>query len=79
MDEAENLVPFTGITTLPTDPANVLRFAAKQKFERVTIVGMLNDGEEYFAASDADGGSVLWDLERAKLKLLRMPDECEEG
>lgn len=79
MDDAENVIPFTGITTLPTDPARVLSYAAKQKFSRVVIVGALDNGEEYFASSDADGGSILWDLERVKLRLLRVPDEFEEG
>ena len=29
------------------------------------------DGEEYFASSIADGGTVLWLIERMKLQLLR--------
>lgn len=68
------VVNWRGITTLPLDPERVID-AAKGKLERVVIIGRTVDGEEYFASSEADGGTVMWDLERAKLRLLRTADD----
>lgn len=70
-----SVVDFGGVTRLPTDPARVLERAANAGLQSVVIVGFDADGNEFFASSDTDGGDVLWHLERAKLKLLRMPDE----
>jgi len=61
------------ITSLDLDPDRVLE-RAKGNLARVIIVGMDKDGNEYFASSCADGGVGVWDLERAKLKLLRIVD-----
>ena len=70
-----SVVDFGGVTRLPTDPARVLERAANAGLQSVVIVGFDADGNEFFASSDTDGGDVLWHLERANLKLLRMPDE----
>ena len=62
------------ITTLDVDPDRIIQKAIGQ-MRRVVIIGIDKDGDEYFASSVADGGTVLWDLERAKMRLLRMPEE----
>ena len=61
------------ITCLDLDPDRVID-RAKGKLARVMVIGVDKDGEEYFASSCADGGVCVWDLERAKLKLLRRVD-----
>lgn len=61
------------VTTLPLDPDRILQKAVGQ-LDRVVLIGIDKDGGEYFASSDPDGGTVLWDIERAKLKLLRLAD-----
>lgn len=61
-------------TLLDSDPDNVLVQACAVGFERVVIIGVTVDGEEYLASSAAHNGEVLWDLERAKLRLLRTAD-----
>jgi len=66
-----NVIPFTGITKLDLDPDMVIE-QIKGKLEGVVIMGYTKDGEEYFASSYADGGNVLWLLERMKLQLLSM-------
>lgn len=68
------VVDFDGITTLSLDPDRLLQKAIGQ-LERVIIIGIDKEGAEYFASSEADGGCVVWDLERAKLKLLRLADD----
>ena len=70
-----SVVDFGGVTRLPTDPARVLERAANAGLQSVVIVGFDADCNEIVASSDTDGGDVLWHLERANLKLLRMPDE----
>lgn len=69
-----NVIRFTGITTLSLDADHVLE-SALGKLDGVVVVGFDKDGQEYFASSYADGGDVLWLFERAKKKLLEMPDD----
>lgn len=74
----EKVVPFPGITTLDADPANILRFAMTENFQRVLVIGLLDDGSLYTASSTADGGTLLWDMERTKHRLMLTADEMEE-
>jgi len=64
-----NVVRFTGISYLPLDPDRLLEEAIGQ-LERVMIIGVDKEGNEYFASSEPDGGTCVWDMERAKHKLL---------
>lgn len=69
-----NIVRFTGITKLDMPADHVLE-SALGKLEGVVILGYDKDGQEYFASSYADGGDMLWLLERAKKALLEVADE----
>jgi hypothetical protein len=69
-----NVVLFTGISSLPLDPDRLLDEAIG-KLDRVLIIGVTKDGDEYFKSSDPDGATCIWDMERAKLKLLKIVDE----
>lgn len=64
------------ITRLDLDAERVLQQAA-EKLAEVVIVGYDHDGQFYFASNKADGGTVLWLLEKAKLQLLEA--EIPEG
>ena len=68
------VVDLNVITTLSLDPDRLLEKAIG-KLDRVIIIGIDKDGDEYFASSEADGGTVLWDIERTKLKILRVADK----
>ena len=72
-----NVIPFNGITRLDLDPDMVLE-NTKGKLEGVIIIGYDKDGHEWFASSYADGGDVLWLLERMKLRLLNIEEERDE-
>lgn len=74
----DNVVRFTGITKLDIDPALVLRDATDEGLAEVVVIGFAKDGSEYFASSIADGGTVLWHMERAKHKLMLIADEAGE-
>lgn len=68
------IVDFTGITTLDIDSDRILQ-SAIGKMDQVLLIGWDKDGQEYFASSVSDGGTVLWHMERAKLQLLRKADK----
>lgn len=70
-----DVVKFDGVTRLPRNPDDVIAEASDEGLTTVIILGYDADGDEYFASSDADGGSVIWQMERAKLKLLRVVDD----
>ena len=67
------VVDFTGVTRLNADPDRVIRSAIGE-CDRVVILGYTKDGGEYFASSVADGGTIIWLLERLKKKLLEAPE-----
>lgn len=71
----ENVVILPVVTTLDIPPERILSQAIAADLDRVIVVGYDQDGQEYFASSVADGGTVVWLMERAKIKLLRMVDE----
>jgi hypothetical protein len=70
-----NVILFNGITKLDLDPDMVLE-NTKGKLESVILIGYDKEGKEYFASTYADGGDILWLLERMKLCLLNV--EVEE-
>jgi len=65
------VINFTGITKLDLPVDRVLD-AAKETLEGDVIMGWTTDGEEYFASTYADGGTVLWLVERMKKMLLEV-------
>lgn len=69
-----DILQFGGITYLDL-PADTILEKAKGELESVVVIGFDKDGGEYFASSAADGGEVLWHLERAKQALLRVDDD----
>lgn len=69
------IVRFPGISRLDLDPQRVLETVVEEGLQGVVVLGYDAEGEEYFACSYADGGEVLWLLERMKLKLLRVADD----
>ena len=71
---SDNVVHLDVVTRLDIDPDRVLSQAVGE-LESAVVIGFHKDGSEYFASSVADGGTVLWLIERAKMRLLQMPDE----
>lgn len=69
-----NVIPFNGITKLDLDPDMVLE-NNKGKLDGVVILGYDKNGEEHFASTYADGGDVLWLMERMKMRLLTIEVE----
>lgn len=70
LQPSARVIQFTGITRLDLDPDVILE-NNKGDLAGVVILGWDHDGKEVFASSYADGGPVLWLLERCKQLLLR--------
>ena len=68
------IIELDNITSLDIPVERVLRKADDANLSMVVVIGYDQDGEEYFASSVAGGPEVLWALERAKLRLLRVVD-----
>lgn len=73
-----NVVRLPVITRLcvPVDTVleGVNEHHATTPFKRVLVIGFDEDENEYFASSDPDGGTALWDLERCRYKLMKLTD-----
>jgi len=65
----EKIIPFGGITRLDVPVDKVLDAAKDWCAESVVVIGWDRNGEFGFASSAADGGEVIWLLEKAKLEL----------
>ena len=74
---SDNVVYLDMITRLDTPPERVLDNAPRD-MSGVVVMGYTADGDEYFASSYADGGEVLWIMERCKKRLMEMPETIEE-
>lgn len=57
------------VTSLNLPPNRVLQ-GAWGKLQGVVVIGWEKQGDFYFASSIADGGDVMWLLEKAKKELL---------
>lgn len=66
----DNVIPLGNITRLDLPTDRVLDAVKGDCSDGVVVIGFDNDGELFFKSSIADGGSVLWLLEQAKLALL---------
>lgn len=72
---SDNVVILPVVTSLDIPASRVLDAAGEEDFAQVVVIGRTVDGEEYFASSAADGGDVLWMIERAKHRLLSVVDD----
>ena len=63
------VIPLNNITRLDL-PADRILEQAKGHMEHVVLLGWDKEGELYFASSFADGGEVMWLLEKCKQALL---------
>lgn len=72
------ILHFDGVTSLDISADRVLEAAKAAEMQAVIIIGYDADGGEYFASSISDGPEVLWALERAKMRLMRIVDGGEE-
>ena len=76
---SDNVVTLPGITSLKVSPDRVIEAAAHDQYglTEVVIIGTTKDGEFYFASSETDSPSVIYYLERAKHKLMKIEDQLE--
>lgn len=60
------------VTTLDIPTERVLNGALAADLSGCFVVGIDPAGELYFASSFADGGEVLWWMEKAKIALMEI-------
>lgn len=65
------IIPLGCVTRIDLPPDRVLE-AAVGKMQGVVLIGYDNDGQLYFASTYADGGDVLWLLEKCKQALMEV-------
>lgn len=65
------VIPLGNITKLDLPPDTILD-GAKGTLEGVVVIGLTEGGQTYFASSIADGGTVIWLLEKLKKDLLEV-------
>lgn len=64
-----NVIPLNNLTRINLPVERVLE-AAKNGMTEVVLIGYDKDGCHYFASSIADGGEVLWLIEKCKMALM---------
>lgn len=64
------VIPLGMITKLDLPVDRVLE-QAKDKMAHVVLMGWDKDGELYFASTFADGGEILWLMEKCKEALMK--------
>jgi len=62
------------MTKLDIPVEKVLAGAANGKLAIAVVIGVTEEGEEYFASSDADAAEQLWLIERFKFYLMHQYD-----
>jgi len=75
--EKDNVVLFDGITLLDLPADLILKKAIDHGMSEVVIIGYDNNGDEYFASSDAEVATALGYLAGAQHKLFNHIDEIE--
>ncbi len=68
----DNVIPLGCLTRLDIPVERVFEAVRHHVSGGVVVIGWDNDGELYFASSIADGGEVLWLIEKAKISLLEV-------
>lgn len=66
------IVELPVITKLDIPVERILRRAQEADLESAVVIGFTADGDFWFSSTQADGGDVIWLLEKAKLELLQI-------
>lgn len=69
-----DVLKFTGLTTIPDEPANILELAKDWALARVVICGFTDKGEFVFGGSHSEIAETILLLELAKKRLLAEAD-----
>lgn len=66
------IVDFPGRTCLDLPVERILNKALNKDLDEVVVIGYTKEGEFYFASSKANGHEVLWLLQGAEYKLIKI-------
>lgn len=74
MKIVSNVVVLPVITSIDIEAERVLEGAINAKLQSCFVAGYDENGEMYFASSLADGGDVLWLMEKTKVMLMKITE-----
>lgn len=66
----DKVVEINCCTSLDVPVEKILKMAYEKGLSECVVIGYDQEGEFYFRGSMADGGAVLWLMEKAKAKLM---------
>ena len=66
----DNITDFPGETRLRTPVPKILAIAAGAGLQDCVVIGWRENGELYFASSEANGAEVMWLLRQAEHELI---------
>lgn len=69
------IIDFPGASRLDYPAEKILTKALGDNLLSVVVIGYDANGNEYFASSIADGGTVNWLLDRTKYRLMKASGE----
>lgn len=72
-----NVINLPIITRLDIEPKRILNSAMKSDLDSLVMIGFTKEGEFYFASNRGDAGTVIFLMEMAKNKLLKICEEME--
>lgn len=67
---SENVLPFTGATTVPEPPEQILEKAKAWNMRRCIVVGEDENGELVWGGSFSEADGINWLLDLAKYDLI---------
>jgi len=70
----DNVIIWPGTTLLALPVSRVAEAADKADLSLCIIIGVQKNGDFYFASTEGDVTMVLWQLERAKIELMKSLD-----
>lgn len=74
MKIVSNVVVLPVMTSIDIEAERVLEGAINAKLQSCFVAGYDENGDTYFASSLADGGDVLWLMEKAKAMLMKITE-----
>lgn len=74
MSDDDNILPFTGLTTVGISPTDLLETAKTWGMIKCVVVGMDKDGEMLFGGSFSDVAVINYYLDLAKTAVLSDDD-----
>lgn len=78
-NDQDKVTTLNMVTSVSLSPERVLTSALTAGLKSVIVVGFDQDGDFYFASTEADAAEVVYTLRRAEWKLMKIIDKLNES